>query len=92
MTTNAFLFYSASFNRNINLKAELGREDLQNIDPWLFATIIGYIIMIFGMFNLRAVSDSGTLPKNDYESSENILGQLSDEFAVKKVQGLTQLD
>jgi hypothetical protein len=41
--------------------------------------------MIFGMFNLRAVSDSGYLQKNDIDSRDNILGELSHEFEVKKV-------
>ncbi len=72
--TNFFLFLSASYNRKMDLQKEFSREDLQNIDPWLVFTLVGYIVMAFGMFNIKVIADPGYLPKQDIESSDNVLG------------------
>jgi len=67
MTTNLFLFYSACFNRGVSLKKEFMREDLKNIDLWVVGTIVGYIFLVFGMFNLKMIQDPGYLPKKELD-------------------------
>lgn len=91
-TTNIFLFYSACYNRRVDLGKEFSRDDLQNIDPWVAFTLVGYIIMAFGMFRIKAIADPGYLQKQDIDSSDNVLGHLSKEFDTRKIQHLTKLD
>lgn len=73
-SANILLFFSACYNRKVDLTQEFSRDDLQNIDTWLVFTLVGYIIMAFGMFNIKAIADPGCLPKQDIESSDNVLG------------------
>ena len=91
-TTNFILFYGACYNRRVELAKEFTRDDLQNIDPWVAFTLVGYIIMAFCMFRIKAIADPGYLPKQDIDSSDNILGHLSKEFDTRKIHNLTQLD